>query len=91
MQDEHHASDPWEDKLRRYLDGADPQGDGVRSAERLDRVHSATLLDYALDIPTAQQTSLHGRRIRPLMERLGWEHRPAIRIGDANLTGYKRI
>lgn len=93
--------DPWTDTLRDYLarraaprdhDGAADDDDSFGDAAPLppDKVHTSELFD-ALNIPAKDQSRALTNRLRTVMEaRLGWKHKKAVRIGDANRAGYDR-
>jgi len=74
-QEARRAIDPWEDKLRSYV-------------ASLDRVHTTKLLDTALQIPSAAQTTNHSRRVKLIMtEQLGWKY-GQVWQNNRNAMGY---
>jgi predicted P-loop ATPase len=70
-------NDPWEDTLKAHL-----QNSGQ------SRVHTHVLY-RVLEIPAGQQAQYHGKRVREVMESLGWTYKRSMRIGKDNLAGYE--
>ena len=86
-QEQRRVVDPWEDILANMPDDViHKSGDGY------ERVASADVLEHVLEIPKAQQTSMHGRRLADAMERVGWDRPPTGRlsINGRQARGYVR-
>jgi predicted P-loop ATPase len=99
-QEQRRVADPWEDILANIPDSVDMFVDGTKkivtiihtSDDGQERVASTDLLTYVLDIPKAQQTPAHGRRLANAMERLGWTRNSSgqVRISGISVRGYIR-
>ena len=72
--------DPYEDELR------DLYGDVENGMER---VTTASVLHH-LGIPKERWSDAYTKKIRPIMKRLGWEHKDSVRIGGQVKHGYQR-
>jgi hypothetical protein len=103
-QDAETIEDPWTDALRDYLDrraalaagGAVDDDDATADDEDAfgatpppaDKVHTCDLF-AELGIAAKDQSRLMTNRLRSVMESgLGWKHKRAVRVGDANKAGY---
>jgi predicted P-loop ATPase len=80
--------DAWEDLLA-SVSGAvvrDSSGGGWR-----EQITSADLLSHHLKLSADRITGTTGKRLKTIMERLGWEYRAHARFGDkAGVAGYVR-
>lgn len=72
------VEDPWIPKVREYVE-----------RQRKLRISTTELLDGALQIHCSRQTPLESRRLRQVMEALGWEYKKSIRIEGRVTTGYE--
>src|SRR5262249_15346304 len=94
------VKDPWEDILANIPDRVDISKDETTdfitivhtSGDGYERVASADLLTYVLNVPKAQQAPIHGQRLAHAMERLGWIRNPSgrVTINDVPVRGYLR-
>ena len=102
-QEQRRVKDPWEDILENIPVRVDiskdqttdfvtiihTSGDGH---ERVERVASADLLAYVLNVPKAQQSSFHSQRLAQAMKRAGWTRNPSgrVTINSVPVRGYIR-
>ena len=78
------AHDPWDDLL------ADVAGEVIeRRGARVEFVRASRLLAQKLEIPKAQLSAPHYKRLRKCMDRLGWRY-DKTRIGGADTRVYLR-
>jgi predicted P-loop ATPase len=106
-QENRRVKDPWEDILatipvivEKQVDRYEIKTEKIIHNEDdadgnpLEKVSSAALLVYVLDIPKGQQRKDHSMRLAICMKRNGWE-RPAnnakISIGGEQVRGYFRL
>jgi predicted P-loop ATPase len=99
-QEQRRVVDPWEDVLANMPDSVEAAKDGMmktvtvvhKSDDGYERVASADVLTHVLQIPTAQQTSVHGQRLALAMEHAGWSRNPSgrVTIGGKPVRGYVR-
>jgi hypothetical protein len=96
-QEARRVMDPWEDLLANIPDAvATPTGLVTivhRTGDGYERVASADLLTYVLQIPKAQQTPAHGQRLARVMEHVRWDRNPTGRVTIAGVPvrGYLRL
>ena len=96
-QDQRRVADPWEDLLDPMPETKEDQYSTRRtivhkSDDGYERVASADVLTYILQIPKAQQSSAHGQRLAPAMERVGWDRNAGgrVTINGVAVRGYIR-
>jgi predicted P-loop ATPase len=99
-QEQRRVPDPWEDILDEMPDTVETALNGMmqtvtivhKSGDGYERVASADVLTYVLNIPKAQQNSAHGQRLAHAMQRLGWNRNPAgrVAINGVPVRGYIR-
>jgi predicted P-loop ATPase len=97
-QEQRRVADAWEDLL-------DPMPISVKvdedsrtvtiihtSGDGYDRVASADVLTYVLQVPKGQQTSAHAQRLAHAMEHLGWDRNRGgrVTINGVPVRGYIR-
>lgn len=83
-QEQRLVIDPWEDRLLNI-----PAAQIQSTPDGMQRVPTSTLLGEVLNIPVAQQTGSHSRRLALVMRRLGWE-RGVWRNGERTYRGWVR-
>ena len=95
-QEARRVTDPWEDLLASIPDTVATLTGVVtivhKSGDGYERVASADLLTYVLQIPKAQQTPAHGQRLARVMKHVRWIRNPAgrVTIGGVPVRGYLR-
>jgi predicted P-loop ATPase len=100
-QEQRRVTDPWEDILANIPDQVDVSESNQtthfitiihRSTDGYERVASADLLTYVLNVPKAQQSSFHSQRLAHAMKFLGWTRNPSgrVTINDTPVRGYIR-
>jgi predicted P-loop ATPase len=92
-QEQRRVADPWEDVLEdKLLYETAPGGIFHKSDDGYERVASADVLKWVLEIPRAQQTSAHGQRLALAMKRIGWDRPPTgrVTINGVPVRGYVR-
>src|SRR5262249_48992539 len=99
-QEQRRITDPWEDLLADIPDTVDITIDETtrtitivhRSNDGSERVASADLLTYVLNVPKAQQSPLHSQRLAHTMKHLGWSRNETgkVTINDVPVRGYIR-
>ena len=91
VQEERVAEDPWADILRDFLGYKELWNSDTKEIEitqPVDRVHTSTLLSYALNLRSADQLPAHTQRLRVVMEKiLGWKHKTNVRAGPDGKQG----
>ena len=100
-QEQRRVADAWEDLLDRMPDSAKVQ-DGKydtrnvtiihKSGDGYERVASADVLTYLLEVPKAQQTSAHAQRLAHAMSHIGWDRNAGgrVTINGVPVRGYIR-
>jgi len=99
-QEQRRVTDPWEDLLANIPDRVDISKDETtdfvtivhRSNDGSERVASADLLTYVLNVQKAQQSSFHSQRLAHAMKRLGWTRNPSgqVTINGVSVRRYIR-
>ena len=82
--------DPWQDILA-GVETMPNAGGSLERAEGYIKVTSEFLLNGVLCISPVQVNQNHTKRLARVMERLGWEKPPNIRIGTRVGKGYVKI
>jgi predicted P-loop ATPase len=82
--------DPWQDILA-TVENMPNSGGSLERAEGYIKVTSEFLLNGVLCISPEKVNQNHSKRLARVMERLGWEKPPNIRIGTRVGKGYVRI
>jgi virulence-associated protein E len=81
--------DPWEDILAK-VETTPNAGGSLERADGYIKVTSEFLLDGVLGISRVQVNQNHTKRLARVMERLGWEKPPNVRIGTTVAKGYRK-
>lgn len=81
--------DPWEDILAR-VERAPNAGGSVERADGCVKVTTEFLLNGVLGISPEKVSQTHTKRLARVMDRLGWEKPPNIRIGAWVGKGYSK-
>ena len=100
-QEQRRVADAWEDLLDPMPETVEVKEDRYstrtvtiihKSGDGYERVASADVLTYVLEVPKAQQTSAHGQRLARAMEHLGWGRNPGgrVTINGVPMRGYIR-
>ena len=100
-QEQRRVADAWEDLLDPMPETAEAKEDRYstrtvtivhKSGDGYERVASADVLTYVLEVPKAQQTSAHAQRLALAMERLGWTRNKGgrVTINGKPVRGYTR-
>ena len=97
VQEQRRVPDPWEDILDHMPDNVTTALDGIvtivhKSGDGYQRVASADVLTYVLQIPKAQQASSHAQRLAHAMEHVGWRRNRGgrVTINGTPARGYIR-
>lgn len=97
-QDGETAADPWTDEVLRCLEERQEEYDDLGIKHRraplpADRVLTRELLDHLVP-NVAQRNRNHEKRLRSVMEALGWQHSKSVRVTldgkDLQGAGYRR-
>ena len=94
-QAEQTSGDPWADTLQGYLEGGCATGPGwppeiIEPAPARHAVHTSTLLCQVLGMALKDQGQGQQKRLRNVMESLGWRHQRQVKIDGVNRAGYVR-
>lgn len=88
-QEDRLVEDPWVDLIRAFLEGQD---EGGTITSPIDRVFTATLLEYALRLEPGRQAQVSSKRLREVMEqRLGYKYTKNLRIDSKKGAGYEKV
>lgn len=77
----HTAVDPWEDRIRTYLDEPPVFGTTVDDGGEVKRIMKTSVGDIiqnCLQIPMVQASHVQTRRVGAILKRLGWEHKRLV-------------
>ncbi|MBA4227699.1 MAG: hypothetical protein C0456_13810 [Hyphomonas sp.] len=87
------AADPWADEILAFLEHRQDVLEG-EEAPSPHRVLTRELLGH-LVVNVSQRNRNHERRLRSVMESLGWEHSKSVRVridgADVIKAGYKKV
>jgi hypothetical protein len=81
--------DPWQDILAK-VENTPNAGGSLERADGYIKVTTEFLLDGVLGISREKVNQNHTKRLSRVMERLGWEKPPNIRIGTTVAKGYRK-
>ncbi len=74
-----HAEDPWCDQISEWLIRKD-----------VDRVHTRTVLNEILELDAGRTNQAFTKRLREVMEALGWDYKRGVRVDGVSGAGYVR-